>query len=217
VTFTPRIREFGDAALFVELDEGFTEPTAEWARAIAHFWDLGPALPAYASVVVSFDPERMEADVAERKLRDLVARGPMHVVEADPRAPHEPLVRVVEIPTRYDGEDLEDVARLSKLSVDEVVAIHSGREYTAIFLGFLPGWAYCARLDPRIVATRLPSPRPRIAAGSVAVVDGQTGVYPFVCPGGWRLIGSTDAVMFDPKRTPASLIGAGDRVRFVPT
>jgi len=213
---TPRISAFGDSALMVELGDVFDESVAAWARTLAQLWDFGPAVPAYTSVVVSFDPDHVDAEIAERKLHDLVDHGPMYKYEAAPNAPHAIRTRLVEIPTRYDGPDLDDVAKSSGMSRDELVRVHSEREYSAIFLGFLPGWAYCARLDPRIVATRLPSPRPRVPAGSVAVVDGQTGVYPYDSPGGWRLIGSTDAVMFDPDRNPASLIRAGDRVRFVP-
>ena len=209
MSFAPRIRQFGESALYAELGETYDEPTAAWARALAHEWAHGPAMPAYTSVVVSFDPETLDPDVAERRLRDLLARGPVYTSRG-----LEP--RLVEIPMRYDGPDIADVAKSSGLSVEELIAIHSGREYSAVFLGFLPGWAYCARLDPRIVATRLPSPRPRVPAGSVGVVDGQTGVYPFPSPGGWRLIGMTDEVMFDPLRERASLLHAGDRLRFVP-
>lgn len=212
----PRITAFGDSALMAELGEVFDESVAAWARTLALFWDLGPAVPAYTSVVVSFDPDQVDAEIAERKLRDLVDRGPTYVYEAEPDKPHAIRTRLVEIPTRYDGPDLDDVATRSGMSRDELIRVHSEREYSAIFLGFLPGWAYCARLDPRIIATRLPSPRPRVPAGSVGVVDGQTGVYPYPSPGGWRLIGSTEAVMFDANRSPASLIRAGDRVRFVP-
>ena len=95
------------------------------------------------------------------------------------------------------------------------VALHSGRTYRAFFLGFLPGFAYCGVLDPRIVAPRLVRPRERVPAGSVAIADGQTSVYPFDSPGGWRLIGRTDARVFDSTREPPALIRPGDRVRFV--
>ena len=212
----PRVAPFGDSAFLVELGDAFDDSLAAWARALALQWGLGPAVPAYASVVVSFDPTRTDADLAEKRIRELVARGTMYIVEAEPTPPHDVRPRVVDIPTRYDGPDLADVAALSKLSVDELVALHSGREYVAYFLGFLPGWAYCGRLDARIVATRLDRPRERVPAGSVGVVDGQTGVYPYQSPGGCRLIGSTDAVMFDPAREPPSLILPGDHVRFVP-
>lgn len=124
--------------------------------------------------------------------------------------------REVEIPTHYDGPDLLETAERSKLSVEELVALHSGRPYRAFFLGFLPGFAYCGVLDPRIVAPRLVRPRERVAAGTVAIADGQTSIYPFDSPGGWRLIGRTDVRIFDSTREAPALIRPGDRVRFVP-
>lgn len=212
---TPRVTAFGESALFVELGDVFDESLAAWARALADEWPLGPAVPAYASVTATFDPEAVEPEVAERRMRDLVERGPMFRARASAGAPSS-AARIVEIPTRYEGEDLADVARLSRLSIDELVALHSEREYAAIFLGFLPGFAYCGRLDPRIVAPRLERPRERVPAGAVAVADGQTAVYPFASPGGWRLIGVTDVVMFDAQAAEPAKIRAGDRVRFVP-
>ena len=119
------------------------------------------------------------------------------------------------MPTVYDGPDLADTAARSGLSIEELVALHGGREYHAFFLGFMPGLAYCGTLDPRIDAPRLPAPRSRVPAGSVAVANGQTIVYPIDSPGGWRLIGRTDLATFDPAREPAALIRAGDRLRFV--
>lgn len=158
-------------------------------------------------MVVRFDPLRLAPADAEDKVirlaRDLVQgkteRG-----------------RVVEIPTYYDGPDLAETAERSKISVDDLIGLHSGREYRAFFLGFLPGFAYCGVLDSRIVAPRLLRPRERVPAGSVAVADGQTSVYPFESPGGWRLIARTDVRVFDSTRDPPVLIRAGDRVRFVP-
>jgi KipI family sensor histidine kinase inhibitor len=123
--------------------------------------------------------------------------------------------REVDIPTYYDGPDLLETAERSKLSVDELVALHSGRTYRAFFLGFLPGFAYCGVLDPRIVAPRLERPRQHVPAGSVAIADGQTSVYPFDSPGGWRLIGRTDVSLFDATKDPPVLLRPGDRVRFV--
>jgi inhibitor of KinA len=122
--------------------------------------------------------------------------------------------RLVEIPTHYDGPDLVETAERSKISVHELVALHIGQEYRAYFVGFLPGFAYCGVLDPRIVAPRLLSPRERVPAGSVAIADGQTSIYPFDSPGGWRLIGRTDVRVFDSTKEPPVLIRPGDRVRF---
>jgi len=203
----PRVLPFGESAFLVELGDTFDDTLAALARDVADRWDGGPAIPAYASVVLSFTGN---PSAAERRIHELLQTGAR--ASATKISP-----TLVEIPMRYDGPDLEDVARMSKLSVEKLIALHAGREYTAYFLGFLPGWAYCGRLDRRIVATRLERPRERVPAGSVGVVDGQTGVYPYPSPGGWRLIGSTDAVMFDPSRERASLIHAGDRIRFVRT
>ncbi|HEY3217532.1 MAG TPA: 5-oxoprolinase subunit PxpB [Candidatus Limnocylindria bacterium] len=208
MTTWPRVHPYGESALLVELGDTFDEELAGRARDIAERWNLGPAIPAYVSVVLMFGPE-VDAASAERQVERVLR------TEGSPAAAGAS-GRLVEIPARYDGEDLAEVAAMSAMSVDELVALHTGREYTAFFLGFLPGWAYCGRLDPRIKAPRLDSPRPRIAAGTVAVADGQTGVYSYPSPGGWRLIGSTDAVMFDPTRDEPSLLRAGDRVRFVP-
>lgn len=200
----PRVLPFGESAFLVELGDELDDALAARARELADRWDLGPAIPAYASVVLQYD----DAASAEKRIAEILRTDGTKT--ADRAVP-----RLVEIPIRYDGPDLADVARMSKLSVDELIKRHSGREYTAYFLGFLPGWAYCGRLDPKIVATRLERPREKVPAGSVGVVDGQTGVYPYVSPGGWRLIGSTDVVMFDPARERPSLIHAGDRIRFV--
>ena len=210
MALAPRVLPFGDAALLIELGDAFDESVAGWARVIADLWELGPAVPAYSSVLVSFDPSLIEPEIADRHALDLLAAGPRFSATTHAS-------RIVEIPTRYDGADLADVAQRSGMSVDELVAAHSGREYSAIFIGFLPGFAYCGRLDPRIVAPRLERPREKVPAGAVAVADGQTAVYPFASPGGWRLIGSTDSVMFDPRAAEPSRVRAGDRVRFVPT
>ncbi len=178
------------------------------SRALADAWDAlghGPAVPAYASVVLRFDPVRLPPADAEGEARRLIA--------ALPDTPTS-FGRPIEIPTFYDGPDLAETAARSGVAVHELIALHAGREYRAYFLGFLPGFAYCGMLDPRIVAPRLERPRLRVAAGSVAVADGQTAVYPLDSPGGWRLLGRTEVRIFDPLRDPATLIQPGDRVRF---
>jgi inhibitor of KinA len=155
---------------------------------------------------VRFDPLRIAPADAEQEVMRLAKTYGRVAIEDG---------REVEIPTHYDGPDLVETAERSKLSVDELVALHSDRVYRAFFLGFLPGFAYCGVLDPRIVAPRLVRPRERVPAGSVAIADGQTSVYPFDSPGGWRLIGRTDLRVFDGAKDPPALIRPGDRVRFV--
>jgi len=205
------VRLFGDRAFLIELEQRIDPAIVDSARAIADAWErrgLGEAIPAYASVVVQFDPARTPWTEASAAASDLAARPPTATSKA--------AGRLIDVPTVYDGPDLADTAERSGLSTDELVALHSGSEYEAFFLGFMPGLAYCGTLDPRIDAPRLHSPRARVPGGSVAVVTGQTIVYPADSPGGWRLIGHTELKVFDPTREPAALIRAGDRLRFVP-
>ena len=212
MTSQTRVLPFGERALLVELADAFSEAAVVHSRVLADLWEAeghGAAVPAYASVLLHYDPGALDTASAERRASELV--GALLAVPAPGEA-----TRLVEIPTRYDGPDLVDVAGRSGLTVDALVAAHSAREYTVYFLGFLPGFAYCGRLDPRIVAPRLDRPRERVPAGAVAVADGQTAVYPFASPGGWRLIGSTDARLFDATSDVPALLRAGDRIRFVP-
>lgn len=206
-----RISAFGEAAILIELDQRIDGEILARARAIADAWErqhLGSAVPAYASVLVRFDPLLMAPTEAARRARSLA--------ETLQQVPAQATGRLVEVPTRYDGPDLAETAVLSGLTVPELIEAHAGRDYTALFLGFMPGFAYCGALDARIVAPRLDSPRSRVAAGSVAVADGQTAIYPLDSPGGWRLLGHTDLRPFARDADPPALIRAGDRVRFVP-
>lgn len=204
-----RIVPFGEAAFLVELEQRIDPLVAARAAEIADRWEAlghGPAIPTYASVLLRWDPLALDPRDAEREARGILASPSAARALGGGR--------VVEIPTRYDGPDLEDVARASGLGVEELVRAHTSRDHVAYFLGFMPGFAYCAGLDERIVAPRLASPRPRVPAGSVAVADGQTAVYPADSPGGWRILGSTDLVVFDAAREEPALIRPGDRVRF---
>ncbi|MDA3039991.1 MAG: allophanate hydrolase subunit 1 [Actinomycetota bacterium] len=126
----------------------------------------------------------------------------------------------VVIDARYDGEDLERVAVESGLGVDEVISAHSDVDYRVQFCGFSPGFAYLSGLDPLLQLPRRASPRTRVPAGSIAIAGPYTAVYPTASPGGWHLLGCTDAVLFDAHRfeegrSPA-LLEPGQTVRFRP-
>jgi KipI family sensor histidine kinase inhibitor len=121
----------------------------------------------------------------------------------------------IEIPVRYDGPDLVSVAAAAGLSVAEVIALHGDATYVAAFTGFAPGFAYLTGLDPRLVLPRRSTPRPSVPAGSLAIADIYSAIYPRQSPGGWHLIGTTDADLFDPTRSPPALISPGTRVKFV--
>jgi 5-oxoprolinase (ATP-hydrolysing) subunit A len=123
-------------------------------------------------------------------------------------------VRDHELVAVYDGDDLDDVARAAGLSVAEVIALHAGTTYAVDTIGFAPGFAYLAGVDPRLALPRRATPRPRVPAGSLAIAGGYTAVYPFASAGGWHLLGRvTSGPMFGPTGARLAL---GDRVRFVP-
>ncbi|MEW1841458.1 allophanate hydrolase subunit 1 [Nonomuraea angiospora] len=123
---------------------------------------------------------------------------------------------VVTIPVVYDGADLDSVAALAGISVDEVVSRHAGRELVVGWLGFAPGFAYLTGLDPVLETPRLDTPRTSVPAGSVAVAGPYSAVYPSASPGGWRLIGRTSVRVWDVTADPPSLFRPGVRVRFQP-
>lgn len=122
---------------------------------------------------------------------------------------------LVELPVRYDGEDLAEVAARWGVTTTEVGAIHSGFEYRVAFCGFAPGFGYLTGLPERLHVPRRATPRTAVPAGSVALAGAFTGAYPRASPGGWQLIGRTDAALWDPDRDPAALLSPGTRVRFV--
>ncbi|WP_084963802.1 5-oxoprolinase subunit B family protein [Thermoactinospora rubra] len=120
----------------------------------------------------------------------------------------------VVIPVRYDGADLEPVAELAGISVEEVIARHVGSDLVVGWLGFAPGFAYLTGLDPVLHVPRLDTPRTSVPAGSVAIAGPYSAVYPSASPGGWRLLGRTDVRVWDVRADPPSLFRPGMRVRF---
>lgn len=163
--------------------------------------------PAYTSILVEFDPRRVTAEEVEDAVREGLAQAE--------HAP-EPESRLIEIPVRYDGLDLADVARLTGLTLSEVAERHAAAEYLVYFLGFSPGFAYLGGMPPELAVPRRETPRTHVPAGSVAIGGAQTGVYPVDSPGGWRIIGHTPLRLFRPDMDPPVLLAMGDRVRFVP-
>lgn len=122
--------------------------------------------------------------------------------------------RIIEIPARYDGVDLADVARECGVTEERVIALQSRAEYTVLFLGFQPGFAYLGGLPRELEVPRLATPRARVPKNSIAIAGRYAGVYPFESPGGWRIVGTAEeTTLFDLDR--GALLRAGDRVRFV--
>ncbi len=163
-------------------------------------------LPAYASLLVFYDPEEVSGEQVRAWL-------------TEPQPSALPEGRLHEVPVVYGGEfgpDLPEVARWAGISEAEAVRLHAGVEYLVYMLGFSPGFPYMGSVPEAIAVPRLPQPRPRVPAGSVAVAGRQTGIYPSSTPGGWRILGRTPLRLFDPSRQPPARFEVGDRVRFVP-
>ncbi|MFF9037298.1 allophanate hydrolase subunit 1 [Streptomyces sp. NPDC014892] len=193
----------GDRALLIEVGTGEEAEAlhAELLRRRAT-GDLSATEIVPAARTVLLDGLDAPSRLAER----LVS---WDIPPVPPRAEH-----VVEIPVRYDGPDLPDVAAHWGVDEADVVRVHAGAQYRVAFCGFAPGFGYLTGL-PREVPRRA-TPRTSVPAGSVALAGPYTGVYPRASPGGWQLIGTTDAVLWDPARVPAALLAPGTRVRFTP-
>ena len=217
-----RIVPLGDAALLVILGErisvGLNRRTLAVEAAIRATLPVDDGwqapVPAYASVLVPYDPERFTAAEATERLGAVVS-----AIIAAPLPPERP-APVIDILVRYgggDGPDLTEVARHVGLSPDEVVAAHASRTYRVFLLGFVPGFAYLGTLPPGLRLPRRETPRAEVPAGSVAIAGAQTAVYPLATPGGWHIIGRTDELLWDPGADPPARLAAGDHVRFIPS
>jgi KipI family sensor histidine kinase inhibitor len=210
----PRLAPLGDAAITITYGSilspaahltAVAHSAAIRAAGIGHVTDV---VPGYVATTVHYDPVQATFDeVRDAILRVIGNRGSR--IEA-----HQG--RRLVIPVRYDGPDLEQVARMTRLTIDQVVARHSEPEYQVAMLGFVPGFAYLGPLDPALVLPRRATPRTRVPAGSVAIGGEQTGIYPADTPGGWHLIGRTDLRLFDPSVDPPACLAVGDRVQFQP-
>jgi len=167
-------------------------------------------VPAFTTMLLEFDPKIVPepARIADDLLRQF---GTAARAELSPTP-------VMEIPVRYDGEDLEALAKTKAISANEVCRRHCAPVYKVYMLGFSPGFPYLGDLDPLLHAPRLDSPRTKVPAGSVAIGGEHTGIYTTDSPGGWNIIGHTPLKIFDPSRSDETMFALrpGDRVRFVP-
>lgn len=201
----PRLLPMGPDALLV--DTAGREPASvAIALSVALIDDVIDVVPAAETVLVTLRM-RVDEQISERVLEAVEAIGPDDRLETG---------QVIEIPVTYDGADLVDVATRVGMTIEQLIETHSGADHRAAFCGFAPGFAYLELSDNRLHLPRRPSPRPRVPIGSVAIAAGYTAVYPVASPGGWHLIGTTEARMWDPSCDSPARVRPGDRVRFVP-
>jgi KipI family sensor histidine kinase inhibitor len=199
-----KVRPFGDAALLVELDD--LDAVLGLAAAVrAECLDgVVDVVPAARTLLLVMEPGTA-LDAVRRRVTTL---------SSAPSASAEPNVEPVEIPVTYDGPDLAEVARLTGLDEEGVVAAHTGTPWRIAFGGFAPGFAYLTGGDPRLQVPRRDEPRTTVPAGAVGLAGEYSGVYPRPSPGGWQLIGRTDTVLWDAERDPPALLSPGGTVTF---
>lgn len=211
-----KLLPMGDSALLVEfgrvVDSRINACVRNLTDAVlaADFIWLRDVVPAFASLLICFDREKVTCSEVKVAVQALLADLSGEVAREK---------KVWLLPVCYEGEfapDMADMEELTGLSAAEIIAIHSGCDYQIYMLGFLPAFPYLGGLDERLHAPRLNSPRVKIEAGSVGIGGEQTGVYPIASPGGWRLIGKTPCVLYDPNREEPIVYQAGDFIRFVP-
>lgn len=206
----------GDKALTIEYGDEISEDISGKVRSMMVALESNKidgiieTVPTYRSLMVHYDALTIGYDELVKKLKDL---------ENKLEDIFLPESKVIEIPTVYGGEyglDIENVAYHNKITVDEVIKIHSSKEYLIYMLGFTPGFPYLGGMDERIATPRLESPRTKIRKGSVGIAGSQTGIYPIDSPGGWQLIGKTPLKLYEPKIEIPILLKAGDYIKFVP-
>lgn len=200
-----RLLPFGDRAVVAEVD-GLADVLALHSRLASRPDGVVDVVPAARTVLVQIDPRRMSPAAA----RAWIA----HAAEGE--TPAAATAAVVEVPITYDGADLDDVAAALGIRPDELAARHAACLWTVAFTGFAPGFGYLVSADWPYEIPRRASPRTRVPAGAVGLAGEFTGAYPRETPGGWQLIGSTPATLFDPGLAEPALLGPGARVRFVP-
>lgn len=207
-----RIDPAGDQALLIRLGETIDPALLSELLALDRTLQamripgLKNTVPAYASLLCQYDPQETDAVELEKRIRSL--EGAV--------APVELAGDFTEIPTRYDGPDLSEVADQTGLTPQEVIDRHAEGSYLVYSVGFAPGFTYCGELDASLALRRRASPRLRVPGGSVAIAGRQTGIYAVESPGGWHLIGRTNTVLFDAGASPPARFKPGDRLRFRP-
>ncbi|OCB42654.1 allophanate hydrolase [Mycobacterium vulneris] len=199
-------RDYGDQALLLEFDS--TAEVLVWTATLTAAQLLGVVdiVPASRTILIKLADPRYQAPTRQR----------LSTLRLQPgTAPVRPTGQAdVTIDVVYDGDDLNDVATLTGLTPDEVIAAHTGTPWQVGFMGFAPGFAYLVGGDTRLQVPRRAEPRTSVPPGAVALAGEFSSIYPRQSPGGWQLIGRTDAVMFDVHRDQPALLTPGTWVQF---
>lgn len=216
----PSIKPAGDAAFMVDVGDQIDAAVNRRVRVAAALtasklaaYPRVDVSPVYAAFMVSFDPSVVTAEVVMAAIQEAVVGAGID------DSSYPVAYRRFTVPVAYGGAygpDLEDVAAYHGISTSDVIAQHSSRDYPIYCLGFSPGFPFLGNLAPSLNTPRLQTPRPRVPAGAVGIGGSQTGIYPTVTAGGWRLIGRAPIRLFDVQQTPPVPYEPGDVIRFEP-
>ncbi|MDR3595333.1 5-oxoprolinase subunit PxpB [Clostridium sp.] len=218
--FTSEISQISETSALVEFGKEINEDINKKVRTFCAYLNEHPFnglieyVPAFTSVSIIYNPLDIDIEspyeVVKATLDNIISNFDFSSMDEE---------NIVEIPVCYGGEfgqDIENVAKINNITVDEVIKIHSEGKYLVYMIGFAPGFPYLGGMSEKISAPRHESPRTAIPEGSVGIAGMQTGVYPIETPGGWQLIGRTPLKMFNLNRNPKSLLKAGDIAKFYP-
>lgn len=206
----------GDSSLLIQFGNEISPEINQRIKATVqlmreqHIEGVLDVIPAFCSLLINYDPRVISYSEITKRMRKLL--------KVEMKAEDEKK-KVFEIPVCYGGKygpDLAYIAEHAGMTEEEVIALHSSKDYLIYMLGFLPGFCYLGGLDERLHTPRLATPRIKIDAGSVGIGGSQTGIYPMDSPGGWQLMGMTPVKTYDPEREVPILVEAGDYIRFVP-
>jgi KipI family sensor histidine kinase inhibitor len=219
-----RVLPSGDQCLVVEfgtvIDVGINRQACALAQRIeeAALAGVVDVLPSFAAVGVHYLPADVPAAPGETAYAAL-ARRVRGLLDQPADGARAPAPRVIEVPVCYGGEfgpDLDEAAQTCALGMEGLIALHAAAAQRVFMIGFTPGHPYVGLLDARLDLPRRSTPRTSVPAGSVAIANRQTVIYPLATPGGWHLIGRTPLTLFDVARDAPCLLRPGDQVRFLP-
>jgi KipI family sensor histidine kinase inhibitor len=203
-------------ALLVTLADAINPQMPATLRALcerlnAQQWPwLVDLVPSYTTLLIVYDPDQLDFRQAAAAVRPFFTDTSKHTPDDD----DQPLIQLPVYYSDESGPDLTSLADACGLTVDEVIAKHSGTHYQVYAMGFAPGFGFMGEVDPAIAHPRKQTPRQKVPKGSVGIANRQTAVYPVSSPGGWQLIGRCPTTLFDPEKL--SLLGIGNRVQFYP-
>jgi len=207
-------RIMGDRSLLVELGDEISPEVNRRVREFSVIFMENPiegmieTVPAYRSLLIIYDPLKLDLVMIKNRMEDLQKKiGEIKIPEPE----------TLEIPVVYGGEygpDMEWVSQYHKISIKEVIQLHTATTYQVYMIGFMPGFPYMGELPESLATPRRETPRTVIPQGSVAIAQRQTGIYPVESPGGWQILGRTPLKLFNPLHSPPTLLEMGDLVRF---